>query len=51
VRAARADHAELFLGDRDRLLHLLLGVKEYVVDHCGLLWRCLGQSSRYPGRR
>ena len=40
--AAGADDAELFLGDRDRLVHLLLGFEEGVIDHVRL--RCAGSA-------
>jgi hypothetical protein len=46
---AGADHAELFLGDRDRLFHLFLGVEEGVVDHCGLLWRAFLPVTKLTG--
>src|SRR5262252_7414777 len=35
MRPAGADAGELLLGDRDGLLHLLLGLEEGIVNHCG----------------
>src|SRR5208337_3259229 len=50
MRATGADDAELFLGDRDRLVHLLLGFEEGVIDHCSapLCSPCLSELSCPP---
>src|ERR1039457_864089 len=48
MRTPGADRGELFLGDRDGLLHFLLGLEESFVYHCGSCasWACLIRSSR-----
>src|ERR1035438_391132 len=48
MRTARADRRELFLGDRDCLLHFLLGLEEGFVYHFGSCasWARLTRGSR-----